>query len=139
MNSFKEVSLHHIPAIAAQLFELAHQKKIWAFYGDLGAGKTTLIKAICAATGVTAEVSSPTFSMVNQYQTRSGNAVFHFDFYRIKTIEEAYDIGYEEYFDSGNLCLIEWPETIEPLLAKEDVLHISLTKTNENTRNIEVW
>lgn len=139
MNRFKEVSLHHITAIAAQIFELAHQKKIWAFYGDLGAGKTTLIKAICAAAGVTDEVSSPTFSLVNQYQTKSGNAVFHFDFYRIKNLEEAYDIGYEEYFDSGNLCLIEWPEKIEPLLATEDVLHISLTKTNENTRDIEVW
>jgi len=139
MNRFKEVSLHHITAVAAQIFELAHQKKIWAFYGDLGAGKTTLIKAICAAAGVTDEVSSPTFSLVNQYQTKSGNAVFHFDFYRIKNLEEAYDIGYEEYFDSGNLCLIEWPEKIEPLLATEDVLHISLTKTNENTRDIEVW
>jgi tRNA threonylcarbamoyladenosine biosynthesis protein TsaE len=139
MNGFKEVSLQHIPAIAAQLFELAHQKKIWAFYGDLGAGKTTLIKAICEACGVTTEVSSPTFSLVNQYQTKLENPVFHFDFYRIKNLEEAYDIGYEEYFDSGNLCLIEWPEKIEPLLAKEDVLYISLTKTNESTRDIEVW
>ena len=87
-----------------------------AFYGSMGAGKTTLIKNLCHHMGVTDEVNSPTFAIVNEYITGEGEAVYHFDFYRIKKLEEAYDIGYENYFYSGNLCLIEWPELIEPLL-----------------------
>ena len=87
-----------------------------AFYGPMGAGKTTLIKDLCHRMGVTDEVNSPTFAIVNEYVTEEGESVYHFDFYRIKKLEEAYDIGYENYFYSGNLCLIEWPELIEPLL-----------------------
>ena len=87
-----------------------------AFYGTMGAGKTTLIKDLCHRMGVTDEVNSPTFAIVNEYVTEEGESVYHFDFYRIKKLEEAYDIGYENYFYSGNLCLIEWPELIEPLL-----------------------
>ena len=87
-----------------------------AFYGPMGAGKTTLIKDLCHRMGVTDEVNSPTFAIVNEYVTIDGESVYHFDFYRIKKLEEAYDIGYENYFYSGNLCLIEWPELIEPLL-----------------------
>lgn len=87
-----------------------------AFYGPMGAGKTTLIKNLCHRMGVTDEVNSPTFAIVNEYVTDEGESVYHFDFYRIKKLEEAYDIGYENYFYSGNLCLIEWPELIEPLL-----------------------
>ena len=85
----------------------------------MGAGKTTLIKNLCHKMGVTDEVNSPTFAIVNEYVTEEGESVYHFDFYRIKKLEEAYDIGYENYFDSGNLCLIEWPEMIEPLLPEK--------------------
>ena len=87
-----------------------------AFYGAMGAGKTTLIKDLCHRMGVTDEVNSPTFAIVNEYVTDEGEPVYHFDFYRIKKLEEAYDIGYENYFYSGHLCLIEWPKMIEPLL-----------------------
>ena len=90
-----------------------------AFYGSMGAGKTTLIKNLCHRMGVTDEVNSPTFAIVNEYVTEEGESVYHFDFYRIKKLEEAYDIGYENYFYSGYLCLIEWPEMIEPLLPEK--------------------
>lgn len=87
-----------------------------AFYGEMGAGKTTLIKAICEKLGVEGTTSSPTFSIINEYVNNNGDSLFHFDFYRINNETEAYDFGYEEYFYSGNLCFIEWPEKIERLL-----------------------
>ena len=87
--------------------------------GYMGAGKTTFIKAICEELGVDDVVTSPTFAIVNEYVTEEGESVYHFDFYRIKKLEEAYDIGFENYFDSGNLCLIEWPEMIEPLMPEK--------------------
>ncbi len=101
--------------VAKQILEIAG-KKLIAFYGPMGSGKTTLIKRIGRELGVTDEVNSPTFSIVNEYVTADGESVFHFDFYRIKKLEEAYDIGYENYFYSGNLCLVEWPGLIEQLL-----------------------
>ena len=93
----------------------------------MGVGKTTLIKAICAELGVTQNVCSPTFAIINEYSDRHGEPVFHFDFYRLKTIDEAYDIGYEEYFYSGNYCFTEWTEKIEPLLP-ERYLRIEITE-----------
>ena len=93
--------------------------------GTMGAGKTTLIREICGQLGVTDNVTSPTFALINQYRTEGGERINHFDFYRINKLEEAYDLGYEEYFDSGNLCLIEWPEKIEELLP-EDVLVVKI-------------
>lgn len=103
-----------------------------AFYGPMGAGKTTLIKDLCHRMGVTDEVNSPTFAIVNEYVTVEGESVYHFDFYRIKKLEEAYDIGYENYFYSGNLCLIEWPELIEPLLPERYLrVDIRLGATDE--------
>lgn len=95
--------------------------RIFAFYGKMGAGKTTFITAVCRELGVTEPVTSPTFAIVNEYQTSptgglQGASVFHFDFYRIRRIEEAYDIGFDDYLDSGALCFIEWPELIEDLL-----------------------
>lgn len=89
------------------------------FYGGLGAGKTTVIKELCSQLGVVDTVTSPTFALVNEYNTELGEAVYHFDFYRIESLEEVYDLGYEEYFYSGSLCLIEWPEKVEPLLPGE--------------------
>jgi tRNA threonylcarbamoyladenosine biosynthesis protein TsaE len=99
-----------------QLKELKSNQNCIAFYGEMGAGKTTLIKAICKELGVGDTTSSPTFSIINEYVAESGKPVFHFDFYRINNESEAYDFGYEEYFYSGELCLIEWPEKIENLL-----------------------
>lgn len=121
--------LDELPRVARELMNLAGDKKILAFHGQMGVGKTTLIKAICAELGVLEQVSSPTFSIVNEYNTVSGNKLFHFDFYRIKSESEAYDLGYEEYFYSGNLCLVEWPEKIESLLP-ENALQVMLSIKN---------
>ena len=92
-----------------------------ALYGAMGAGKTSLIKALCKEAGVVGTVSSPSFSLVNKYETADGQTIYHFDFYRINRISEAYDLGYEEYFYGGDLCFVEWPETIEELLPPDTV------------------
>ncbi len=123
--------------ISSLIIDLAKDKKIWAFSGAMGAGKTTLIKAICQSLEVINEVNSPTFSLVNEYHTQEHKRVYHFDFYRIKDINEVYDIGYEEYFDSGNICLIEWPEKIDVLLEEEDVFKIEITNM-ANKRSISI-
>lgn len=109
-------SVEALSEVSNYLMSLREKADVIAFYGPMGAGKTTLIKDLCHRMGVTDEVNSPTFAIVNEYVTEEGDSVYHFDFYRIKKLEEAYDIGYENYFYSGNLCLIEWPELIEPLL-----------------------
>jgi len=107
-------TLDEIEKVVRDLIKAAGDNKIWLFYGEMGAGKTTLIKAICRELGVRSVMTSPTFSIVNEYD---GNGViYHFDCYRLKNEEEAYDIGLEEYLDSGRLCLIEWPERIASLL-----------------------
>ncbi len=107
--------------------------RIIAFEGQMGSGKTTLIKRIGARLGVTDEVNSPTFSIVNEYVTKNGSSVYHFDFYRIRKVEEAFDLGYENYFYSGNFCLIEWPERIEQLLPEDCVkVQIEVDPLNEN-------
>ncbi len=95
--------------------------RIFAFYGQMGAGKTTFIKAICSELGVSDIVQSPTFSIINEYKTLAGESVFHFDFYRIRSIIEVFDIGYEDYLYSGNYCFIEWPELVESLLPENTV------------------
>lgn len=105
-------------AQAARTFVQAmDQATVFAFYGKMGAGKTTFIKALCEALGVSDVVNSPTFSIVNEYRSdTTGELVYHFDFYRIEKLEEVYDMGYEDYFYSGALCFIEWPELVEELL-----------------------
>ena len=115
-KQFKISNVEALSEVSEYLISLRDEADIIAFYGSMGAGKTTLIKNLCHRMGVTDEVNSPTFAIVNEYVTEEGESVYHFDFYRIKKLEEAYDIGYENYFYSGNLCLIEWPEMIEPLL-----------------------
>jgi tRNA threonylcarbamoyladenosine biosynthesis protein TsaE len=111
---------------------------IFAFYGKMGAGKTTFIKALCKALGVEDEVNSPTFAIVNEYRSEStAELIYHFDFYRIKKVEEVYDLGYEDYFYSGALCFIEWPELIEELLP-EDTKKISIEENNDGERIITI-
>lgn len=137
MNLLNNYQLTDLPEVSKHLIELAKNNKIWTFNGEMGAGKTTLIKAICTTLGVIDEVSSPTFSMVNEYKTKNGETVFHFDFYRIKSLSEAYDLGIEDYFDSGNICLIEWPSMIDEILQNETRFNIFIELKN-NKRQITV-
>ena len=109
-------TLDGLSQVSDCLIQMSQKANVIAFYGAMGAGKTTLIKNLCHKLGVSDEVNSPTFAIVNEYLDKDQNPIYHFDFYRIKKLEEAYDIGYENYFYSDNLCLIEWPEMIEPLL-----------------------
>lgn len=113
--------IEQLDIVASKLLGMRSYSNIFAMHGPMGAGKTTLIKALCRQLGVTDEVNSPTFSIVNEYLTENGESVYHFDFYRINKIEEAYDIGYENYFFSDHLCFIEWPEKIEQLLPENCV------------------
>lgn len=110
-----------MPEAAKTLLKTHPEARVFAFYGELGAGKTTFIKAVCRELGVPDIVQSPTFALINEYLTTEGQSVFHFDFFRIKKTEEAFDIGYEDYIYSGNYCLIEWPELIEGLLPEDSV------------------
>lgn len=121
---------------AAKVF-LDHigESRIIAFYGGMGAGKTTFITALCNVLGVGDVVNSPTFTIVNEYRTAKGGAVYHFDFYRINKLSEAMDIGLYEYFDSDGLCLIEWPEMVEELLP-EETLKVRILVEDENTRTL---
>jgi tRNA threonylcarbamoyladenosine biosynthesis protein TsaE len=124
-----------LPGIASQIIGLAGEGKVWIFEGELGAGKTTLIKELCEQLEVVDNVSSPTFSIVNEYETTEGETIYHFDFYRIKSEAEAADIGVDEYFYSGNYCFIEWPSKI-PSLLPEEYLKITLILVSENQRKI---
>ena len=117
-------SLEDIKRAASEFVALIGNRRIFAFYGNMGAGKTTFIKAICEELGVTDAVSSPTFAIVNEYASTMGS-IYHFDFYRIKRSSEVLDLGFEDYAYSGNLCLMEWPELIEEFLPEETIdVHI---------------
>lgn len=107
--------LDELDAVAHQLLAEGRQRSVWLFEGEMGAGKTTLIKALCRALGVVSMVQSPTFSIVNEYTTHEGHSVYHFDCYRLRNEAEALDIGIEEYFDSRDYCFVEWPERIASL------------------------
>lgn len=132
------ITLQQLPEVANQLIQVAGNTNLWCFNGPMGAGKTTFIKQVCKQLGVEDEVSSPTFSLVNEYKTKDGKTVYHFDFYRIRSIEEVYDIGYEDYFYSGAVCLMEWSEKIEELLVSETVMTITLQKQSESERSIRI-
>ena len=122
---------------AKEFSKLFAEHKIFAFFGEMGAGKTTFIKALCKEAGVRDVVSSPTFALVYEYRTQNENPIYHFDFYRIKKQSELFDLGYEDYLYSGNLCFIEWPEMAENLLPEETVkVIISINK--DGSRHLSV-
>ena len=129
--------LQDLPRAARQfLAESQGRSSVVAFYGSMGAGKTTFIKALCDVLGVEDVVDSPTFAIVNEYTAASGEPVYHFDFYRIKSVAEAYDFGYENYFYSGHLCLVEWPEMVEELLP-DDALRVHIEVVSDQVRLIK--
>ena len=127
-------NIEHLASTARKFVDEMGENRVFAFYGKMGAGKTTFIKAICEAMGVKDVVASPTFAIVNEYADAEGQPVYHFDFYRIKNLREAYDIGCEEYFYSGYPCFIEWPEMVEELLP-EDVVSVRI-EVSENEERI---
>ena len=129
-------SLDEIREVARQFVDAMGENRIFAFYGGMGAGKTTFIKAVCEELGVEDVVNSPTFAIVNEYLDGEGNPVYHFDFYRIKSEREVFDIGFDEYLDSGNLCFIEWPELVEKFLPDETI-RVSITEENDGIRTIK--
>ena len=128
-------SLETIHEAAKEFVKGMGDGKVFAFYGKMGAGKTTFIKALCEVLGVEDVITSPTFAIINEYTDGNGNPIYHFDFYRIKKLEEVYDMGYEDYFYSGNLCLLEWPELIEDILPKK-VIQVTIAEQPYGTRKL---
>ena len=129
--------LKNIDAAARAFVDDMAGRRLFAFYGPMGAGKTTFIRAVCEALGTTDVVTSPTFAIINEYNTRSGRPIYHFDFYRIRRLAEVYDIGYEDYFyGSDGICLMEWPELVEPLLPPETV-RVTIAVQPDGTRSID--
>ena len=134
-----EIKINDLGSIreaARQFIAQIGEHKVFAFYGSMGAGKTTFVKAICEELGVVDVITSPTFAIINEYHAKEG-VIYHFDFYRIKKLEEVYDMGYEDYFYSGALCFIEWPELIEELLP-EDAVKVSITENADGTRTVSL-
>ncbi len=124
MSSMKEYSvpdLSELENVARSLLDAFPGQRVFAFFGPMGVGKTTFIQAVCKVLGATEHASSPSFSIVNHYMTQTGDSLYHFDFYRIKSIEEAFDLGYEDYFYSGHYCFVEWPENVGSLLPDDCV------------------
>ena len=127
----------HLHTAAKQLLEHSADKKIFAFYGSMGAGKTTIIKAVCEYLGAIDIVSSPTFTLVNEYKTNAGESIFHIDFYRIKKQEEVYDFGIEEYLTGESYCFMEWPELIEEILPYETI-RVSISVDENEQRLLKI-
>ena len=133
----KRESREKINLTAAEFISAMGDNTVFAFRGEMGAGKTTFIKAICEELGVSDVINSPTFAIVNEYRSDSGELIYHFDFYRINKIEEAFDFGYEDYFYSGSLCFIEWPEKIESLLPS-DTVNVYIKELEDGSREVNV-
>ncbi len=134
-----KIAINDLKNIRSAAREFLHEMgddKVFAFYGSMGAGKTTFIKALCEEMGVTETVTSPTFAIINEYKDREGKTIYHFDFYRIRNLQEAFDFGYEDYFYSGNLCFIEWPELVESVLP-ENTVKIAIREVENGRRIVE--
>ncbi len=129
-------SLGEINNVAEKFIEAHPADRLFAFYGKMGSGKTTFIKALCERLQVVDYVTSPTFALINVYETKQSQEIYHFDFYRIKSINELFDLGYEEYFFSDKYCFVEWPELIEPLLP-ENTVKVTIIETESGSRIIE--
>ena len=138
MNTLKIESLETIRQTAHAFISQMDDRTVFAFHGNMGAGKTTFIKAICEELGVEDVINSPTFAIINEYRSdTTGELIYHFDFYRINKLSEAEDIGTEDYFYSGALCFIEWPEKIEELLPG-DVVHVTITEEADSSRTVTI-
>ena len=135
MLEIKIKSLEGIADAARQFVDAMGENKVFAMFGPMGVGKTTFVKAVCEILGVEDTITSPTFAIVNEYRTNTGDQIFHFDFYRIRKVEEVYDMGYEDYVFSGAVCFLEWPELIEELLP-EDAVRVTLSEEEDGTRTI---
>ena len=133
MITIKIQDIEHIREAAREFIEHIGDRRVFAFYGKMGAGKTTFVKAICEELGVDDVITSPTFAIINEYTSAKDDTIYHFDFYRIKKLEEVYDMGYEDYFYSGALCFIEWPELIEEILP-DDAVRVSITEQDDGSR-----
>jgi tRNA threonylcarbamoyladenosine biosynthesis protein TsaE len=135
MFTEKADHIKKLPEIAKKLIEQFHEARVFAFYGKMGAGKTTFIQSVCRALGSGDTVTSPTFALINEYDTVKNGSIFHFDFYRIKNLEEVFDLGYEDYLYSRSYCLIEWPELIETLLP-ENIVRVTIEVDIDGVRTI---
>lgn len=136
MDTTKNIRINGLDEMdgkAADFIEMTKDHKIFAFFGHMGVGKTTFIKALCKHLGTVDEVTSPSFAIVNEYNTKKDHVVYHFDFYRIKSLEEAFDFGFEEYLISGEYCFIEWPEKVTPILPAATV-KVSMDEIGEGVR-----
>ena len=132
-------SLADLPRAAREFVELMDDSTVFAFYGDMGAGKTTFINALCRELGVSEDIAtSPSFSIVNEYRSdTTAELIYHFDLYRLDNLDEALDMGIEDYFDSGALCLLEWPERVEDLLP-DDTVRVKLFVNDDDSRTIQL-
>ena len=133
-----QIKIPHIgdlPEAARQFVDAMGERRVFAFYGPMGAGKTTFIKAVCEALGVEDVINSPTFAIVNEYQDGQGRPIYHFDFYRLKRAAEAYDIGFDDYVYSGHVCFMEWPEVVEELLP-DDVVRVKIEEGDDGSRTL---
>ena len=137
MKTIHITSQDELPQVAKAVIRALGRRTVVALRGEMGAGKTTLIREIVAQLGATDTVTSPTFALVNQYKGSGNRTIYHFDFYRIEELREAYDLGYEEYFYSGDICLVEWPEKIEPLLP-ENTIQVRITVDSATARTFEI-
>ncbi len=137
MKTLKIESLEQINSVAQQFIQQIGKHQIFAMHGAMGVGKTTFIKAVCEELGVTDVINSPTFAIVNEYKSADNTTIYHFDFYRIEDVQEAYDFGYEDYFYGNAYCFIEWPEKIESILPP-NTIHLYFNEENDGSRTITI-
>ncbi|WP_163709852.1 tRNA (adenosine(37)-N6)-threonylcarbamoyltransferase complex ATPase subunit type 1 TsaE [Mangrovibacterium lignilyticum] len=136
MFSVQISSLEELPHVAKEFLKAFGEERLFAFYGSMGAGKTTFIKALCRSMGSTDNITSPTFALVNEYDTSLPEKIYHFDFYRLKDMTEAMDIGFDDYVESGNYCFMEWPEKIERLLP-DHLVEVHIEEISPTVRRLK--